>query len=178
MNILMIVGSLRRDSYNRQLAEHIERLIGGCAEVSTRRFDDIPLLNQDIEFPAPTPVERYRRAVAGADGIWIVTPEYNHSFPGGLKNLLDWLSRPILPDVKETVLQGKPVTISGAAGKSSASDARSALAVLAAWMRMDVIGGTGTGVCIDFANNALSIDDKTEVSLLNQVEAFLGRCSV
>lgn len=177
MHILMIVGSLRTNSYNRQLAEHIEEIIGDRAKVSYLRFDDVPLMNQDIEFPAPATVERCRREISAADGIWIVSPEYNHSIPGSLKNLLDWMSRPILPEVKETVLRNKPVTFSGAAGKSASADVRSALETLAVCIRMDVIGGIGTGVSIDFMKEALILSETTEAALHAQANTFIERCS-
>ena len=93
-SILLVIGSLRKNSFNRQLAQVISSELAGKATVSTLRFDDIPYMNQDIEWPAPETVCRVRETVAAADGVWIVTPEYNFNFPGLLKNLLDWLSRP------------------------------------------------------------------------------------
>ena len=52
-------------------------------------------MNQDIEHPAPEAVMRVREAVREADGLWLFSPEYNHAIPGPLKNLIDWLSRPV-----------------------------------------------------------------------------------
>ena len=79
---------LRKNSFNRQLAQEIEKLINDRAEVSYLSFSDLPYMNQDIEFPAPKEVERVRREVESADGVWFITPEYNSSYPGLLKNLL------------------------------------------------------------------------------------------
>lgn len=93
--ILMIVGSLRKQSFNHQLAREIERIIGDRAEVTFLDWGDVPLMNQDIEWPAPEAVQRVRDAVLAADGLWFFSPEYNYQIPGGLKNLLDWLSRPL-----------------------------------------------------------------------------------
>ena len=70
------------------------------------------MMNQDIEFPAPKAVKRVREEVKSSDGIWFFTPEYNHFFPGVLKNLIDWLSRPV-SDKEPQVLAGKPAAISG-----------------------------------------------------------------
>lgn len=82
-------------------------------------------MNEDIEFPAPEAVKRVREAVKAADGLWFFTPEYNHSYPGVLKNLIDWLSRK--PGEKESsVLWRKPGTYSGIttamAGTANAQD--------------------------------------------------------
>ena len=93
--IVMIVGSLRKESFNRKVAEYIESLIGSRAEVSYLEYGDIPYMDQDTEYPAPSSIERVRKEVGEADGIWFLTPEYNYSYPGVLKNLLDWLSRPV-----------------------------------------------------------------------------------
>ena len=95
IKILAIVGSLRKESYNRQLAIAAQKKVHDIAEFELLDFADIPLFNQDIEFPAPEPVRRIREKVKAADGIWFFTPEYNHFFPGVLKNLIDWLSRPV-----------------------------------------------------------------------------------
>lgn len=75
--VLLVVGSLRKNSFNRQLAQEIEKLINDRAEVSYLSYSDLPYMNQDIEFPAPKEVERVRREVESADGVWFITPEYN-----------------------------------------------------------------------------------------------------
>ena len=121
--ILMIVGSMREQSFNRQLAQKAGELLGRRAEVTYLEYSDLPYMNQDIEFPTPEAVLRVREAVDKADGIWFVTPEYNFSYPGVLKNLLDWLSRPLKPRdfQSRTSMSGKKATISGVGGKSAAS---------------------------------------------------------
>lgn len=83
--ILMIVGSLRKQSFNHQLAREIERIIGDRAEVTFLDWGDVPLMNQDIEWPAPEAVQRVRDAVLAADGLWFFSPEYNYQIPGGLR---------------------------------------------------------------------------------------------
>ena len=112
IKILAVVGSLRKDSYNRQLALAAKEVVGDRAEFTLLEYGDVPLFNQDIEHPAPEAVTRVRAEVKSADGIWFFTPEYNHYFPGVFKNLLDWLSRPI-SDKEPQVLAGKPAAISG-----------------------------------------------------------------
>ena len=113
MKIIAIVGSLRKDSFNRQLALEAKRLVSEWAELELLEYSDVPLMNQDIEYPAPEAVSRVRKAVKSADGVWFFTPEYNHYFSGVLKNLIDWLSRPV-SDSEPQVLGGKPAAISGA----------------------------------------------------------------
>lgn len=139
INILAIVGSLRKDSYNRQLALAAKELIGGRVDFTLLEYQDIPLMNQDIEYPAPDAVKRVRDVVKSADGIWFFTPEYNHFFPGVLKNLIDWLSRPI-SDKEQQVLAGKPAAISGISpGMSGTGLAQDHLVTLISFLNMDVM---------------------------------------
>ncbi len=139
IKILAIVGSLRKDSYNRQLALAAKEILGDRADFSILEYDDVPLMNEDIEFPAPEAVKRVREEVKAADGIWFFTPEYNHFFSGVLKNLIDWLSRPISKEEPQ-VLAGKPATISGASlGMTGTSIAQDHLVTLISFLNMDVM---------------------------------------
>lgn len=96
-------------------------------------------MNQDIEYPAPEAVKRVRDAVKSADGIWFFTPEYNHFFPGVLKNLNDWLSRPI-SDKEPQVLAGKPAAISGISpGMSGTGLAQDHFVTLISFLNMNVM---------------------------------------
>ena len=114
--ILFIIGSLRAKSFNRQVANLAKEMIGNRAEVQELDYSDLPLLNQDIEQPELEVVARIRKEIAEADGLWIFTPEYNMSYPGHLKNLLDWLSRPVkfMDYGTPTCINSKRVAISGA----------------------------------------------------------------
>ena len=96
--VLLIVGSLRKESFNLQLAKLAEEMLKDKVQVSLLQYADLPFMNQDMEFPAPESVARVRQEVLAADGIWIFSPEYNYQIPGVLKNLLDWLSRPLAPN--------------------------------------------------------------------------------
>ena len=178
-NILMIIGSLRSDSFNKQLADIVKEMMAGKAEVEFLEYGDLPFLNQDMEFPAPEAVARVRSEVQKADGIWIFSPEYNYQIPGVLKNLLDWLSRPLEPNDRErkTVVKGKPVTISSVAGGSSGAGVRKNLSELLEVMSMNVIGGQGTGVSLDremFTTGKLVLSDECREEIQKQVELFLG----
>jgi len=139
IKILAIVGSLRKGSYNRQLALAAKEIVGDRADFELLEYADVPLLNQDIERPAPEPVTRVREAVKAADGIWFFTPEYNHFFPGVLKNLIDWLSLPV-SDKEPQVLAGKPAAISGITpGMYGTGIAQDHLVTLISFLNMDVM---------------------------------------
>lgn len=137
--IAAIVGSLRKDSYNRQLALAAKEIVGERAIFDIIDYSDVPLLNQDIEYPAPEAVRRVREQIKAADGVWIFTPEYNHSYPGVLKNLIDWLSRPISKEERQ-VLSKKPVAISGAStGMGSTLIAQDLLVMLLSLLNANVM---------------------------------------
>lgn len=121
MQILFICGSLREKSLNRQLAVRAMEDLGGRVQSAFLNYDDfasLPPMNQDLEFPVLDVVHRVRQQVAAADGVWIVTPEYNGSMPGLLKNLLDWLSRPTRRpgDRASAVLYQKKVVFTSVGG--------------------------------------------------------------
>lgn len=177
--ILMIVGSMRKGSFNRQMAEEIEKIIGDRAEVSYLEYADIPYMNQDIEFPTPAEIARVRAEVQSADGVWICTPEYNYNIPGVLKNLLDWLSRPLVENdwSSGSAAMGKLVTISGAAGKSGASGVRASLSKLLEMMQMKVIGGEGTGIALGgeaFMTGKAAFTEENLSALKAQADEFLA----
>jgi chromate reductase len=109
--ILGIAGSLRRGSYNRELLRLAASTLPDGVELETwEGLRDIPAFDEDDEDPVPLPVARLRAAVGSADAVLIVTPEYNGSIPGALKNALDWASRPGATNT----FRGKPVAVIGA----------------------------------------------------------------
>lgn len=139
MKILAIAGSLRKDSFNRQLALSAQTLLKGTAELELLDYSSVPPLNEDIEFPAPEGVAQARQKVEEADGIWFFTPEYNHAVPGVLKNLIDWLSRPVSQE-KGQVLNGKPTAISGITpGMSGTAIAQDQLIPLLSFLNMKIM---------------------------------------
>ena len=113
IKVLVLVGSLRAQSVNRQLAELATANAPDGVEL--RLFDrlgELPFYNEDIDVdPAPESVVALRTAAAEADAALVVTPEYNGSIPGVLKNAIDWLSRPY----GNGALNGKPAAVIGAA---------------------------------------------------------------
>ncbi|MEA5020845.1 MAG: NADPH-dependent FMN reductase [Gordonibacter sp.] len=142
MNILAIAGSLRLGSYNRQLAEAAGMVLHANhpeVEYEILDWNDVPFLNQDIEYPAPDAVSRVRNAVVRADGIWLFSPEYNHAIPGPLKNLIDWLSRPVSA-TEGQVLTKKPVALAGTSiGMSGASHAQDQLVGVLSFLNMNIM---------------------------------------
>ena len=110
--IVGIVGSFKKDSLNLKLAKTIKEYLKDKAEFEILDYMDIPFFNEDIEYPAQKAVSKVKDKIKEADAVWFFTPEYNHYFPGVLKNLLDWLSRPISKDVAQ-VLKDKPICVSG-----------------------------------------------------------------
>ena len=110
LNILGIAGSLRNGSYNASLLQAARDLVPAGVEITIQGIGDLPLFNQDHEKDFPPSVQRLKEAVKAADALLIVTPEYNYSVPGVLKNALDWISRPY----GQNSAEGKPVAIMGA----------------------------------------------------------------
>ena len=92
--IAVIVGSNRRDSINRKLAQGLVKLGAGKFDAHFVRIDDLPLYNQDNEGNLPAEVVRFKDEIARANGVLIVTPEHNRSIPTALKNAIDWGARP------------------------------------------------------------------------------------
>jgi chromate reductase len=112
LNVISICGSLRKGSFNRMLMNSLPGFApAGMTIKEAPSFAEFPLYNADIQnstgFPAP--VNTLADAIRGADGVIIVTPEYNFSTPGALKNALDWVSR-----VPNQPFAGKPVALQSA----------------------------------------------------------------
>ena len=111
MRILAVSGSLRADSYNTNLLRAaIEAAPEGVELELWEGIGDLPIYDQDLEHDPPESVRRLREDWAAADAIVFATPEYNGSIPGGLKNAIDWASRPKL----EAALTNQNVAVIGA----------------------------------------------------------------
>jgi chromate reductase, NAD(P)H dehydrogenase (quinone) len=110
LHIVGIAGSLRRGSYNRAALRAAQALAPSVgAEIQIATLDGIPPFNEDELSNLPPAVRALREAVLPADAVLFVTPEYNYSIPGVLKNAIDWCSRP----PPASVWRGKPVAIMG-----------------------------------------------------------------
>lgn len=141
--IAVIVGSLRRDSFNRKLANAIVKLAPPEFSFEQLRIDDLPLYNQDDDADQAEPVKRLKRQISAARGLLFVTAEYNRSLPGVLKNAIDHASRPY----GQSAWAGKPAGVLGVS-----------------------IGAIGTAVAQQHLRGILAYLD---VPTLGQPEAFI-----
>ncbi len=122
MNVLVLTGSARRDSYTRRLGEALVAGVDGAALAP--RLTTLPFFDQDLEGDVPAVVRDLRAQVERADAVVVVTPEYNGTIPGLLGNAIDWLSRPYAAGA----LVGKPV-VAVAASPGAVGGARAVVAL-------------------------------------------------
>ncbi len=141
--IAVVVGSLRKDSFNRKLATALARLAPAEFVFKQVEIGDLPLYNQDDDANPAASVVRLKQAIKSADGLLFVTPEYNRSMPGVLKNALDHASRPY----GQSVWAGKPGAVVGI-----------------------TIGTSGTALAQQHLRNVLAYLD---VATMGQPEIFL-----
>ncbi len=115
ITILGIAGSLRRGSINKAVLRAAQELAPPEARIEIFDLEGIPPYNDDLWTPAPPPrVIELKRAIRAANAVLFVTPEYNYSIPGVLKNAIDWASRPF----GDNAWKGKPVAVMGASGSA------------------------------------------------------------
>ncbi|MFJ5622717.1 NADPH-dependent FMN reductase [Peribacillus loiseleuriae] len=107
MKIVGIVGSNRKESYNKKIATFMQKRYTDKIEIEIMPIEDLPMYNEDKELNPPSVVTDIKKKVTDSDGILIATPEYNHSISGFLKNAIDWFSR------GDKVMVNKPVMIVG-----------------------------------------------------------------
>ncbi|SOD41910.1 NADPH-dependent FMN reductase [Nitrosovibrio sp. Nv4] len=141
--IAVVVGSLRRDSFNQKLANALIKLAPAEFSFKQAQISDLPLYNQDDDGNQAESVKRLKGEITGAQGLLFVTPEYNRSMPGVLKNALDHASRPY----GQNAWAGKPGGVIGAS-----------------------IGSIGTAIAQQHLRNSLAYLD---VPTLGQPEAFI-----
>ena len=141
--IAVIVGSLRKDSFNRKLADAIVKLAPPEISFKQSQIGDLPLYNQDDDAEPAASVTRLKAEISAAQGLLFVTPEYNRSFPGVLKNAIDHASRPY----GKGVWSGKPAGVLGVS-----------------------LGAIGTSMAQQHLRNVLAYLD---VPTLGQPEAFI-----
>lgn len=135
--IALVVGSLRRDSFNRQLANALVALAPPELSFKHLEIDDLPLYNQDDDSTPAEPVKRLKAEITASQGVLFVTPEYNRSIPGVLKNALDHASRPY----GQSVWAGKPAGVVGASvGATGTSMAQQHLRTILAYLDMPTLG--------------------------------------
>jgi chromate reductase len=108
--VAVIVGSLRTGSVNRQFAQALAKLARPKLDLQIVEIGDLPFYNEDLEAELPASVVRFKHQIESADAVLFVTPEYNRTFSGVMKNAIEWGSRPW----GKTSWAGKPVAVVGA----------------------------------------------------------------
>ncbi|WP_312569144.1 NADPH-dependent FMN reductase [Comamonas sp.] len=137
IQVAIIVGSLRKDSFNRQLAQAIMKMAPEGVHFQEVAIGDLPLYNQDADGNEVAAVKQFRDALRGVDGVLFLTPEYNRSIPGVLKNALDQGSRPY----GHSVWDGKPAAVAGMSpGAIGTALAQQHLRNILAYLNMPTLG--------------------------------------
>ncbi|GAB3477943.1 NADPH-dependent FMN reductase [Polaromonas eurypsychrophila] len=135
--IAVVVGSIRKDSFNRKLAKALEKLFPTEFSFTQVRIDDLPLYNQEDDASPAASVTRLKGEITAAQGVLFFTPEYNRSIPGVLKNAIDHASRPY----GESVWNGKPAAVIGASvGPVGTALAQQHLRNILAYLNMPTLG--------------------------------------
>jgi chromate reductase len=135
--IALVVGSLRRESFNRKLATAVTRLAPETFSFNSLKIDDLPLYNQDDDDHPANAVKRLKKEIGEAAGLLFVTPEYNRSVPGVLKNALDHASRPH----GQNAWAGKPAGVMGASiGSIGTAVAQQHLRISLAYLDVPTLG--------------------------------------
>jgi chromate reductase len=135
--IAVFVGSLRKDSLNRKLARALARLAPPDFSFDLVRIDDLPLYNQDEDARPAEAVKRMKAQVSAARGLLFITPEYNRSIPGVLKNAIDHASRPY----GQSVWAGKPAGVLGVSiGAIGTAVAQQHLRAILAYLDVPTLG--------------------------------------
>jgi chromate reductase, NAD(P)H dehydrogenase (quinone) len=133
----LVVGSLRRDSFNRQLADAVTKLAPEELSFKSLEIGDLPLYNQDDDDNPAEQVKRLKREISESAAILFVTPEYNRSVPGVLKNALDHASRPY----GQSAWEGKPAGVIGTSiGAIGTAVAQQHLRISMAYLDMVAMG--------------------------------------
>jgi chromate reductase, NAD(P)H dehydrogenase (quinone) len=177
VTVVGISGSLRKGSYNSALLRAAASLMPSGSTLRIESIAGVPLYDADVESAGvPEPVARLKDAIAAADGLLLLSPEYNNSLPGVAKNAIDWLSRP--PADIARVFRGKPVAIAGAS-----TGAFGTILGQSAWLPVfRVLGAriwTGPRLVVPRAASVLDAsgaitDSATREALVKFVEGFVA----
>jgi chromate reductase, NAD(P)H dehydrogenase (quinone) len=137
INIAVVVGSLRKDSFNKKLAKALEKLFPADFSFTQVRIDDLPLYNQDDDGNPSAQAKRLKDEIKAAQGVLFFTPEYNRSIPGVLKNAIDHASRPY----GQSAWDGKPAGVIGASvGATGTAMSQQHLRNILAYLNMPTLG--------------------------------------
>lgn len=171
--IAVIVGSLRKESFNRQLAHALIKLAPAQVQFKEVAIGELPLYNQDADGHEVAVVQQFRDAIRSADAVLFVTPEYNRSMPGVLKNALDQGSRPY----GHSVWDGKPAAVIGmSVGAIGTALAQQHLRNVLAYLNMPTLGQPEMFLQAKegFFNADGSVGEQSRAFLQKFVELFTG----
>lgn len=172
IKVLGIAGSLRKYSVNKSLLKAAVELKPDSMEIEIFDLSDIPLYNEDIQAVGdPEPVKMFKKKIAEADALLIVTPEYNYSIPGVLKNAIDWASRP----VADSPLDGKPMAMIGAGGRMGTVRAQTHLRQVAVYTNMQTLNRPEVLVANSsekFDKEGKLTDERTRQQTIKLLDAF------
>ena len=173
----LIVGSNRRQSINRQLAQALARLAGDAFAAELVSIDDLPMYNQDLEAALPDSVTRFKREIEACDALLFVTPEHSRSIPALLKNAIDWGSRPW----GKNSWTGKLAAVTGTSpGAIATAIAQQHLRAILSDLGMVVMGGEAyitfkPGLVDDNSNVTDESVRKFLKAFIDQLAALAGR---
>lgn len=175
LRVVGIAGSLRRSSYNRALLCAAQQLTPPSLVIEIELLDHVPMFNADLDgADTPEAVVRLRQSVREADGLLLVTPEYNHGVPGVMKNAIDWLSQPLAQsalDGKPTAIMGASTGLAGTARGQSQLRQSFVLTNTPAMLRPEVLVGRAQD---KFDASGRLIDEPTRRFLRGFLEQFAG----
>jgi chromate reductase len=174
VHILGFAGSLRKQSYNRSLLSAATETVPGDATLEVFDLEGIPPFNQDLEQQPPDKVKEFKVKIRAADAILIVTPEYNYSIPGVLKNAIDWASRPY----GDNAFDSKPVAVMGAS-VGMLGTARAQYDLRRSFVFLNMFPLNQPEVMVPFAqdkvdNNGRVTDEKTRKKIRELLESLVA----
>lgn len=174
IQIAVLIGSLRRDSYNRRLAQAVQKLAPKEIAFKELRISDLPLYNQDDDSNPAEQVKRLKAEIGASQGVIFVTPEYNRSLPGVLKNAIDHASRPY----GQSAWAGKPAGIIGASiGAVGSAVSQQHLRGVLAYLDMPTLGQPEVFLQTDdsfFAGDGSIANERTKKFLQGWMDAYVS----
>lgn len=172
IKLVVYVGSLREKSFNKMLARAMKENAPEGVEVTIGDFSQLPFYNGDLEAAFPAEAKRLKDEIRAADGVAIVTPEYNRSVPGYLKNMIDWTSRPY----GDSAWDNKPVILLGAStGNIGTAVAQAHLRQMMVYLAARVVGqpefymGQAKS---KFSDDGVLTDEETKKHLVEMMSHF------
>jgi chromate reductase, NAD(P)H dehydrogenase (quinone) len=175
VKILGIAGSLRKGSYNRALLKAAQQILPTGATLEILELHGIPVFSEDDEKQPPAKVTDMKARIRAADAILFATPEYNYSIPGGLKNAIDWASRPY----GDSAWMGKPAAVIGASlGRMGSARAQYHLRQVCVYLQVEVLTGPEVmvGNASDYFDEQGNLTHETSQKTLRELlEALVAR---